>query len=110
MADRVVARVVEPGKQDRYIPSVDAMFCSCAEVFGKRMLGVVLTGMGNDGAKGVREAKGAGAQIVAESEDSAVVFGMPREAIATGVVDRVVPIDLMVREILVRSGVSTRFA
>lgn len=110
MGDKVVARVVAPGAKDRYVPSVDVMFGSCAELFGNRMLAVVLTGMGNDGALGVREAKKAGAQVVAESEESAVVFGMPREAIATGVVDRVVPIDGMVREIVLRCGLLPRFA
>lgn len=107
--EQVVARVVVPAPQDRYIPSVDKMFCSCAGIYKSRMLAVVLTGMGNDGAMGVREAKGLGAQAVAESEESAVVFGMPREAIATGLVDRVVPIDAMVREIVHRSGLIPRF-
>jgi len=109
LGDKVVARIVLPGQKDRYVPSVDAMFCSCAEIYGSRMLAVVLTGMGNDGASGVREAKRFGAQVVAESEESSVVFGMPREAIATGVVDRVVPIDAMVREIVHRCGLVPRF-
>ncbi len=109
MGDKVVARIIAPGAKDRYLPSVDAMFRSCAEIYQSRMLAVVLTGMGNDGAHGVREAKRAGAQIVAESEESAVVFGMPREAIATGVVDRVVPMDAMVREIMHRCGFMPRF-
>ncbi|OGU05567.1 MAG: chemotaxis response regulator protein-glutamate methylesterase [Geobacteraceae bacterium GWC2_58_44] len=109
MGDKVVARVVAPGQKDRYIPSVDEMFCSCAEFYGNRLLAVVLTGMGNDGARGVREAKRLGAQVVAESEESAVVFGMPREAIATGLVDRVVPMDAMVREIVYRCGLLPRF-
>ena len=109
LGDKVVARVVAPGPKDRYVPSVDEMFCSCADIYQSRMLAVVLTGMGNDGARGVREAKRLGAQVVAESEESAVVFGMPREAIATGVVDRVVPIDAMVREIVYRSGLLPRF-
>jgi two-component system, chemotaxis family, protein-glutamate methylesterase/glutaminase len=107
--DKVVARVVMPGPKDRYVPSVDEMFCSCADIYKSRMLAVVLTGMGNDGARGVREAKRLGAQIVAEAEESAVVFGMPREAIATGLVDRVVPMDSMVREIVYRSGLTPPF-
>ncbi|HJV64356.1 MAG TPA: chemotaxis response regulator protein-glutamate methylesterase [Geomonas sp.] len=106
VGDKVVARVVPPVKEDRYVPCVDTMFSSCANIYGSRMLAVVLTGMGNDGARGVRDAKRLGAQIVAESEESCVVFGMPREAIATGLVDRVVPIDQMVREILFRTGLS----
>jgi two-component system, chemotaxis family, protein-glutamate methylesterase/glutaminase len=106
---KVVAQVVPPGPKDRYIPSVDAMFVSLAEIYRSRMLAVVLTGMGNDGAKGVREAKRLGAQVIAESEESAVVFGMPREAIATGLVDRVAPIDAMAREIVYRCGLMPKF-
>jgi two-component system, chemotaxis family, protein-glutamate methylesterase/glutaminase len=106
----VVARVVPPGPKDRYVPSVDEMLVSCAQIYKERMLAVVLTGMGNDGARGVREAKKLGAQVVAESEESAVVFGMPREAIATGVVDRVVPLDAMVREIAYRGGLLPKFS
>jgi two-component system chemotaxis response regulator CheB len=101
--DQVLARVLAPRQKDRYVPSVDELFCSCAEIYRSRMLAIVLTGMGNDGSQGVREAKRLGAQVVAESEESAVVFGMPREAIATGLVDRVVPLDSMVREIVYRS-------
>jgi two-component system chemotaxis response regulator CheB len=106
--EEVVARVMVPQEKDRYVPSVDALFSSCARIYKSRMLVVVLTGMGNDGAQGVCEAKGLGAQVIAESEESAVIFGMPREAIATGFVDWVVPLDAMVREIVYRSGV-TRF-
>ena len=102
--DDVVARVVEPSPQDRYIPSVDAMFISLAPIYGDKLLAVVLTGMGNDGSKGVRAVKGAEGGVLAESEESAVVFGMPREAIATGLVDKVAPLDRMAREIIVRCG------
>lgn len=102
---RVVARVAKPSPADKYIPSVDAMFDSCAQVFGDRTMGVVLTGMGNDGSRGVRSIKSVGGSVLAESKDSAVVFGMPREAIATGVVDMALPIDRMAREILLRCGV-----
>jgi two-component system, chemotaxis family, protein-glutamate methylesterase/glutaminase len=106
---KVVAQIVAPGPKDRYVPSVDAMFASLADIYRSRMLAVVLTGMGNDGAQGVRYAKGLGAQVIAESEESAVVFGMPREAIATGLVDRVAPIDAMAREIVYRCGLMPRF-
>ncbi|QSV45534.1 protein-glutamate methylesterase/protein-glutamine glutaminase [Geobacter benzoatilyticus] len=102
----VVARIVKPSATERYSPSVDAMLTSCAEVYGSRTLGVVLTGMGNDGSQGVRAVKSAGGQVIAEAESSAVVFGMPKEAIATGVVDKVVSIDLMALEIRMRSGVA----
>ncbi len=101
----VVARIVEPSPEDRYIPSVDAMFASMAEICGSRMVAVVLTGMGNDGSRGVRAVKGAGGQVLAEAEESSVVFGMPREAIATGLVDKVAPFDKMAREIVARCGI-----
>jgi two-component system chemotaxis response regulator CheB len=104
VGDGVVARVVDPAFTDRYLPSVDVMFESCAAVFGSKMLAVVLTGMGNDGSKGVRAVKKMGGQVIAESEESAVVFGMPREAIATGLVDRVVRFDQVADEILLRCG------
>jgi two-component system chemotaxis response regulator CheB len=103
--DSVVARIVKPAAEDRYVPSVDVMFSSCAELFGRRLVGVVLTGMGNDGRRGVVSIKNAGGQILAESEQTAVVYGMPREAVATGMVDRIVPLDGMAREILLRSGI-----
>lgn len=101
----VIARVVEPSPQDRYLPSVDVMLTSLADIYGSRLLAVVLTGMGNDGSKGVRAVKKTGGEILAESEESAIVFGMPREAIATGVVDKVVPLSLMAREITLRCGI-----
>jgi two-component system, chemotaxis family, protein-glutamate methylesterase/glutaminase len=105
----VVARVVEPSPQDRYIPSVDAMFISLAAIYGPSLLAVVLTGMGNDGSKGVKAVKSAKGEVVAESEESAVVFGMPREAIATGLVDKVAPLNRMAREIIVRCGLIPDF-
>jgi two-component system chemotaxis response regulator CheB len=101
----VVARIVEPSDQDRYIPSVDAMFMSLADIYGAKLLAVVLTGMGNDGSKGVRAVKNSGGEILAESEETSIVFGMPREAIATGLVDKVVPLSLMAREITLRCGI-----
>ncbi|AJE03677.1 protein-glutamate methylesterase/protein-glutamine glutaminase [Geobacter pickeringii] len=102
--DNVVARIVKPAESDRYIPSVDAMLCSCAVVFGPRALGVILTGMGNDGSKGVRAIKEAGGMVLAESEKSAVVYGMPKEAAATGMVDKVLPLERMLAEIKLRCG------
>jgi two-component system chemotaxis response regulator CheB len=84
---------------DKYTPSVDVMMASAAESFGPAAMGVVLTGMGNDGKKGIVEIKEKGGYTIAESEATAVVFGMPQEAIKTGVVDRVLPLDEIPREI-----------
>lgn len=101
---QVVAHVVDPLPDQRYIPSVDSMFSSASEVFGANLLGVVLTGMGNDGARGIVDIKGRGGETLAESEESSVVFGMPKEAIGTGKVDRVLPLSRMCGEILSRCG------
>lgn len=79
----------EATEKDRYVPSVDIMMTSAAEHYGSKTMGVVLTGMGNDGKKGMLEIKSRGGYTIAESEDTAVVFGMPAEAINTGSVDRV---------------------
>jgi two-component system chemotaxis response regulator CheB len=104
-ADSVIARVKHPSESDKYVPSVNQMFLSLAPLYGPRLLAAVLTGMGNDGSKGVQEIRTAGGVILAESEQSAVVFGMPREAIATGMVNSITPIELMAREILLQCGI-----
>ena len=100
MRDQVIVRLKAPTKDEKYIPSVNAMLNSVARVYGNRTLAVILTGMGNDGSIGVRKVKEAGGTVIAEAEDSSVVFGMPREAIATGVVDKVVHLDQMASKIL----------
>lgn len=74
---------------NRHRPSVDVLFNSAARYAGKNAVGVILTGMGKDGAQGMLEMKQAGAQNFAQDEASCVVFGMPREAIATGAVDEI---------------------
>ncbi|NVN90536.1 MAG: chemotaxis response regulator protein-glutamate methylesterase [Desulfuromonadales bacterium] len=101
---KVIVRIVSPTPADRYTPSVDVMFTSCAEVYGKRMMAVVLTGMGNDGSRGLRSVKERGGFIVAESDETAVVYGMPREAVATGCVDQVLPLQHVAHEILFRGA------
>ena len=85
---------------DTYAPSVDRMFASAAKVFEGRSIGLVLTGMGSDGKKGVVEIKDAKGFIMAESEETAIVYGMPNEAVKTGRVDKVVPLDRISTEII----------
>jgi two-component system chemotaxis response regulator CheB len=99
----VRAVVVEPmpgtiGK--RYCPSVDLLFESAARAMGDRVCAIVLTGMGADGRKGIEAVKAAGGLTLAESESSAVVFGMPREAADSGSVDEVLPLDKMAERIV----------
>lgn len=76
----------------RHRPSVDVLFQSVARSAGTNAMGVILTGMGNDGTIGMRAMKSAGARTVAQDEESCVVFGMPREAIKAGAADVVVPL------------------
>jgi two-component system chemotaxis response regulator CheB len=76
----------------RHRPSVDVLFRSSAVNAGKNAIGVIMTGMGDDGAKGMKELKEAGALTIAQDEDSCVVFGMPKEAIKLGAVDCVLPL------------------
>ena len=78
---------------NRHKPSVDVLFKSVAQSAGANALGVILTGMGDDGARGLREMRDAGARTAAQDEASCVVFGMPREAIALGAVDDVLPLS-----------------
>jgi len=84
----------------RHRPSVDVMFKSVAGTAGRNAVGVILTGMGNDGAAGMKMMHDSGAATIAEAEDSCVVFGMPREAIEAGGVDHVVTLDLIPAKIL----------
>jgi two-component system chemotaxis response regulator CheB len=74
-----------------YKPSVDLLFKSVAEVYGDHSVGIVMTGMGNDGSAGIRKIKEAGGITVAEDPSTAVLWAMPENAIKTGAVDRVVP-------------------
>jgi len=78
--------------RERYLPSIDALFQSVAEAAGSGAAGVLLTGMGDDGRKGMLALKGAGALTIAESEQTAVIYGMPREAIEAGAVRKVLPL------------------
>ncbi len=84
----------------RHRPSVDVLFRSAAISAGSNAVGVLMTGMGDDGARGLQEMKQAGAYTVAQDEATSIVFGMPKEAIARGCVDRVAPLQTIAHEIL----------
>lgn len=93
--------VVEGPLVNRHRPSVDVLFRSAANEAGPNALGVILTGMGDDGATGMLEMKEAGAQTIAQDESSCVVFGMPKEAIAKGGTNVILPLD-KIPEIIAR--------
>ena len=85
---------------NRHCPSVDVLFRSVARCAGANALGVIMTGMGDDGARGLREMRDAGARTVAQDEASCVVFGMPREAIRLNAAERVVSLDALAGVVL----------
>jgi len=100
------ARLAGPdagGYSSRYCPSVDRLFTSAALAMPRRLCAAVLTGMGSDGSAGVQAVKAAGGLVLAESEESAVVYGMPLAAQASGKVDEVLPLPALAARL-------TRFA
>jgi two-component system chemotaxis response regulator CheB len=85
---------------NRHKPSVDVLFRSVAQVAGRNALGIIMTGMGDDGARGLKEMRDSGASTVAEDESTCVVFGMPKEAIKLGGAAKVTPLDRIPHEII----------
>lgn len=92
--------VVDGPLVNRHRPSVDVLFRSVARAAGTNALGVIMTGMGDDGAAGMLEMLKAGAKTVAQDEASCVVYGMPKEAVKKGAVEKSVPLNMIYREIL----------
>jgi len=99
-----VVELVEGEPVNRHRPSVDVLFNSAAESAGRNAIGVILTGMGKDGAAGLLAMRRAGAHTIAQDEASCVVFGMPREAIAVGAAAEVVSLSQMSERVLDRLG------
>lgn len=89
----------------RHRPSVDVLFRSAAQFAGANVIGVIMTGMGDDGARGMKEMKESGAFNIAESEESCIVFGMPMEAIKLGGVDATLHLNKISSEVLSRSKI-----
>jgi two-component system chemotaxis response regulator CheB len=85
-------RVFSADPVNRHRPSVDVLFHSCARTACRNAVGVILTGMGNDGARGLLAMRSAGARTIAEDESTCVVFGMPKEAIALGAAEFIEPL------------------
>jgi two-component system chemotaxis response regulator CheB len=83
-----------------YKPSVDALMLSAVSVFSGQVLGVILTGLGNDGESGMREIKNKGGRTIAESETSCVVYGMPRSVVQAGLADKIVHLDKIAGEMI----------
>jgi two-component system chemotaxis response regulator CheB len=95
-----VAEVKEGPLVNRHRPSVDVLFRSVARYAGRNAVGVILTGMGDDGARGLVELRQAGARTVAQDEASSVVWGMPKVAIGLGGAEAVCDLDAVVDQVL----------
>lgn len=91
--DRLLIRVRDRRPDDLYAPSVNRLFDSASDVCGSRLLAVILTGMGDDGAESMMKIRRRGGQTIAESESTAIVFGMPKAAIGAGAIDNVLPLQ-----------------
>jgi len=90
----------EKGPGDIYTPSCDILLSSVAGVYGAGAVGIILTGMGDDGASGMGKIKEAGGVTIAQDEESSAVFGMPKVAIENGCIDKILTLDDISREIL----------
>ncbi|MDF0606172.1 chemotaxis response regulator protein-glutamate methylesterase [Neisseriaceae bacterium TC5R-5] len=91
--------VVDGPLVSRHKPSVDVLFRSAAKFAGKNALGIIMTGMGDDGAKGLKEMHDSGAKTIAQDEESCVVFGMPKEAIRLGAADEILALEQIAKAI-----------
>lgn len=96
--------VIDGPLVNRHRPSVDVLFRSVAKCAGANALGVIMTGMGDDGAAGLLEMRNAGARTVAQDEATCVVYGMPKEAVKRGAVEKIIPLQAIAREILQQAG------
>jgi two-component system chemotaxis response regulator CheB len=92
--------VIDGPLVNRHRPSVDVLFRSTAQYAGANAIGIIMTGMGDDGAKGLLEMKECGARTVAQDEKSCVVFGMPKEAIKLNAADKILPLERIAPYIL----------
>ena len=98
--ERYVVDVIDGPLINRHRPSVDVLFRSVAKCAGPNACAVIMTGMGDDGAAGMAELRAAGARTLAQDEASCVVYGMPKEAVRRGGVERSVPLDAIARELM----------
>lgn len=99
-AGQYYVHVMDGPPVNRHKPAVDVLFKSAAECAGADALGIILTGMGDDGARGMKQLHDAGARCIAQNEETCVVFGMPKEAIKLQAVDDILPLEGMARAIL----------
>jgi len=100
MNGQYYVKVLDGPPVNRHKPSVDVLFKSAAECAGRDVLGIIMTGMGDDGARGMKVLHDGGARTIAQNEETCVVFGMPKEAIKLQAVDDILPLESLARAIL----------
>jgi two-component system chemotaxis response regulator CheB len=93
-------QIIDGPQVNRHKPSVDVLFRSVAKFAGKNAIGFIMTGMGDDGARGLKEMQDVGGVTIAQDEETCVVFGMPKEAIALGAADKIMSLPLIPNEIM----------
>ena len=96
----LLIHLLESSPADRYVPSVDRLFQTVADQCRLPVLALVLTGMGADGSQGIQPLRRQGAVTLAESQESSIVFGMPKEAIQTGCIDEVLALDGLIERVM----------
>ena len=97
---QVYLTIEDKTDEDKYVPSIDRFMIDAAKIFGSRVMGIILTGMGSDGVKGLSAIKKSKGVTLAESEQTAIVYGMPKEAIKKNVVDLVEPLQQIPNRII----------
>ncbi len=105
-APHIRARLLPKREDDRYAPSIDLTMVAAANLFADGAVGVLLTGMGDDGKTGMLAIKAGGGHTIAESEETAEIFGMPREAIHAGAVHQILPLPSIATALMTRTGTS----
>lgn len=97
---RAIAIVTNHPEDSLYKPCVNILMNSVADVFGRKSMGVILTGMGNDGMEGMKHMKSKDSVIIAQNEASCVVYGMPKAVVDAGIADHIAPIENISNEIV----------
>ncbi len=104
IGSRIVTRLEPDADFAKYVPSVDRLFASAAKLYGETLLAIVLTGMGDDGREGACQVKAAGGRVIAESEETAVIYGMPKQVVIAGAADQILPLQEIPAEIQIGIG------
>ncbi len=110
LGNKVCVRTIKASPGDRYVPSIDMMMQSASDIYGERVMGIILTGMGRDGVAGMKAIRDRNGLTLVESEKSAIVYGMANEAISSGVVEKVLPLEEIPFEIIKNTSSSSPYS